>query len=131
MATATKNMPYDSNPGNFNTWADAVSTSFGTFGWVQTSDTGQIITAIIANISNVQQVTTTATITTLAAHGLSIGSQVGIALLSQTTLNGCWVVATVPTTTTFTFTLATGTIASVASVGLVVPLIPVMTVTNV
>jgi hypothetical protein len=131
MATAAKSMPYDSNPGNYNVWADAISTSFGTFGWVQTSDTGQITTAVIASITNVQQVTTTATITTAAAHGLSIGSQIGIANLSQTTLNGCWVVATVPTSTTFTFTLTSGSIASVASTGQVVPLFALCSVTNV
>src|SRR6266478_3257157 len=131
MPTLMKNMVYDSNPGNFNLWADDVSTALATLGWVKTPDTGQINTAVIATITNVSQSGTTATITTSAAHGLSSGANIGIALLTHTSLNGCWGNITVIDGTNFSFTLPTGTIASVADSGLVVPLVAVATINNV
>ena len=57
-----------------------------------------------------------ATITTTSAHGLSVGNTVTIAGFSPSGYNGAVTVASVPTTTTFTYTLATdpGTTAAVA-----------------
>ena len=53
------------------------------------------------------------TITTSAAHGLSVGEQVTIAGVGVTGYNGDFVVTSVPTTTTFTYTdSATGLAAS-------------------
>jgi type IV pilus assembly protein PilY1 len=57
-----------------------------------------------------------ATITTTSAHGLSVGNTVTIAGFSPSGYNGAVTVASVPTTTTFTYTLATnpGTTGAVA-----------------
>jgi hypothetical protein len=48
------------------------------------------------------------TITTSTAHGLSIGSEVLIAAVTNTSVNGQWSVATIPSTTTFTYLFASG-----------------------
>jgi hypothetical protein len=63
--------------------------------------------------------TTTCTATTTSPHGLSAGSLIYVVNTSATTNapNGAWVVATVPTATTFTFvvnTAPTGTITNSA-----------------
>jgi hypothetical protein len=65
---------------------------------------------------------TTATATTLAVHGRSVGDWVTIAGAAQSEYNGTFQIATVPTTTTFTYTVAgspatpaTGTITAVQS----------------
>ena len=57
-----------------------------------------------------------ATITTTSTHGLSVGNAVTIAGFSPSGYNGAVTVASVPTTTTFTYTLATnpGTTGAVA-----------------
>lgn len=57
-------------------------------------------------ISNVAFADTSVTITTSAAHGLSIGSIVTVAAVTATAVNGQWVVATIPSTTTFTYAFA-------------------------
>lgn len=44
-----------------------------------------------------------ATITTASAHGLAVGGSIRIRNLGGTGYNGAWTVATVPTTTTFTY----------------------------
>ena len=65
-------------------------------------------------VSNKQRTTTTATLTTSTAHGLTVGDVVFIAGVDAA-LNGQQTIVTTPTTTTFTFTTATsGTIASAA-----------------
>lgn len=59
----------------------------------------------ITNVSNVAN----PTITTTTAHGLVVGQMVSIAsVVGATGVNGTWTVLTVPTTTTFTITLASG-----------------------
>ena len=65
-------------------------------------------------VSNKERTTTTATLTTSTAHGLTAGDVVFIAGVDAA-LNGQQTIVTTPTTTTFTFTTATsGTIASAA-----------------
>ena len=64
-------------------------------------------------ISNKQQTGTVATLTTSAAHGYSIGDTVFIDGVGGV-FDGYHTIATVPSTTTFTFTVATGTVSSTA-----------------
>ena len=70
-------------------------------------------------ISNSQRTTTTALITTSAAHGFVVGDVVTIAgTTSNTPLHGTYTITTVPSSTTFTYTTSTsGTIASGADTG--------------
>ena len=73
---------------------------------------------ISKTVSNVARTSTTATITTSAAHTLEVGDSVVIAGLTNSALNGTYTIVTVPTTTTFTYTTSTtGTIASSADSG--------------
>lgn len=65
-------------------------------------------------ISSITVSGTTATLTTSVAHGLFVNNQITITGATPAALNGAWIVKTVPTTTTFTFTLpATTTNATV------------------
>jgi hypothetical protein len=71
-------------------------------------------------VNAITNVGTTCTATTTNPHGLSAGSFVYVTNTTATTNapNGAWVVATVPTANTFTFTVAvapTGTIANSAA----------------
>ena len=73
-----------------------------------------------ATVSNGARATTTATLTTAAAHGYEVGDSVVVAGLSSTfaPLNGTYTITAVPTTTTFTYTTSTtGTITSGAASG--------------
>ncbi|MEI6374705.1 MAG: hypothetical protein WCP26_13065 [Actinomycetes bacterium] len=71
-------------------------------------------------VSNVALTSNVATITTSAAHGLVIGQPVTISgLTAGTALNGSYLVATVPTTTTFTVAKTNANITSAASSGTV------------
>lgn len=64
-------------------------------------------------ISNVAVVANTAIITTGSAHGLAIGDIVRVNV-GQTATDGTYVVTAVPSTTIFTYTSATATLASTA-----------------
>lgn len=68
--------------------------------------------------SNYALTSNVATITTGTQHGLYVGDKVAIAGLTGTgvDLNGTWTVASVPTTTTFTFAYVHANITSAASV---------------
>ena len=73
-----------------------------------------------ATVSRVALTSNVGTITTAAAHGLVIGQPVTIAgLTAGTALNGSYLVATVPTTTTFTVAKTNANITSAASSGTV------------
>jgi len=75
-------------------------------------------------ITNAAQTTTVATITTAAAHGYSVSDVVSVAMLTGptgfATINGTYTVASVPTSTTFTYTVPTGTITTGAATGSVI-----------
>jgi len=76
---------------------------------------------LTSTISNTARASSTATITTSAAHSLRVGDEVTVAAVTQTALNGTFTVVSVPTSTTFTYTTSTsGTIASGADTGTVV-----------
>ena len=71
-----------------------------------------------ASVNNVARTSSTATLTTSAAHNFEAGDEVVVAGLTTTALNGTYTIASVPTTTTFTYTTTTsGTIASTADSG--------------
>ena len=69
-------------------------------------------------ISNVALTSNVATITTAAAHGFAIGDLVTVAPVTATTLAATLVaIATVPSTTTFTYAKTTGNVASASDTG--------------
>ena len=72
-------------------------------------------------VSNKALTSNVATITTSAAHGLFVGDTVKITSVDNT-FNGTWVIATVPSTTTFTFARTATNVTSAASTGSVYPL---------
>src|SRR5262249_10080033 len=61
-----------------------------------------------ATITTVAESGTTATVTTAAAHGFAVGQSVVIAGVSVSGYNGTFTIVAVPTSTTFTFTAASG-----------------------
>ena len=67
-------------------------------------------------VSNKALTSNVATITTSAAHGLFVGDTVKITGV-DTTFNGTWTIATVPSTTTFTFARTATNVTSAASGG--------------
>jgi hypothetical protein len=71
-----------------------------------------------ASVNNVTRTSSTATLTTSAAHNFEAGDEVVVAGLTSSALNGTYTIASVPTTTTFTYTTTTsGTISSTADSG--------------
>ena len=70
-----------------------------------------------AVVNNVAVTSLVATITTTSAHNIPVGQTVVITGLTNSVLNGTYVVTTCPTTTTFTFVTASGNITSVADTG--------------
>jgi len=77
-------------------------------------DVDKVFPTITVSINNKARTTNVATLTTTAAHGLSIGMEIVITGVDAT-FNGTYRITTIPTTTTFTYTTATtGTIVSTA-----------------
>ena len=73
---------------------------------------------LTAAINNVARTSSTATVTTAAAHNFAEGDTVVVADLTTTALNGTYTIASVPTTTSFTYTTSTsGSISSTADSG--------------
>lgn len=77
---------------------------------------------ITKTISNSARTGSTATLTTSTAHGLRVGDEITVSGTNgNPSLEGTWTIATVPSTTTFTYTTTTsGTITSAADTGTVV-----------
>ncbi len=76
------------------------------------------ITPTVA-ITNVALTTNVVTITTAVAHGLGAGQVVTVAATTNTAVNGTYTIASVPSTTTFTYALTASNISSVADTGTV------------
>ena len=77
-------------------------------------DVDKIYPSITVSINNKARTTNVATLTTTAAHGLTVGMTIVITGVDAT-FNGSYRITAVPTTTTFTYTTGTsGTIASTA-----------------
>ena len=70
-----------------------------------------------ATISNVSLATNVVTITTAAAHGFAVGQTVVVAATTATAVNGTFVIATVPTSTTFTYALTHADISAATDTG--------------
>ena len=77
----------------------------------------QIPLSSVSTISNVALTTNVVTITTSAAHVFWPGQTVIVAATTTTSINGSFTVLTCPSTTTFTYALVLGDIASVADSG--------------
>ena len=71
------------------------------------------------SITNVALTTNVVTITTAVAHGLGVGQVVTVAATTNTAVNGTYTIASVPSTTTFTYALTASNISSVADTGTV------------
>ncbi len=76
------------------------------------------ITPTVA-ITNVALTSNVVTITTAVAHGLGVNQVVTVAATTNTAVNGTFTVASVPSTTTFTYALTASNISSVADTGTV------------
>jgi len=81
-------------------------------------DVDKVYQPITASVSNKALTSNVATLTTSAAHGLSVGMEVVITGVDAT-FNGTYTITTVPTTTTFTYakTATDVTSAAVSPVG--------------
>ena len=71
------------------------------------------------SITNVALTSNVVTITTAVAHGLGTGQIVTVAAVTNTGVNGTYTIASVPSTTTFTYALTASNITSVADTGTV------------
>jgi len=76
-------------------------------------DVDKIFPAITVSITNKALTSNVATLTTSAAHGLSIGMQITVSGVDAT-FNGEYRITTVPTTTTFTYAKTAADVASAA-----------------
>jgi hypothetical protein len=76
------------------------------------------ITPTVA-ITNVALTSNVVTITTAVAHGLGVDQVVTVAATTNTGVNGTFTIASVPSTTTFTYALTASNISSVADTGTV------------
>jgi hypothetical protein len=76
-------------------------------------DVDKVFPAITVSINNKALTSNVATLTTTAAHGLSIGMQITITGVDAT-FNGEYRITTIPTTTTFTYAKTASNVASTA-----------------
>ena len=87
------------------------------------ADAGKVVemnyTSVLRTVTNVALTSNVATLTTSVAHGFSVGSIVIVSNVTNNTnlFNGTYTVASVPTTTTFTYAKTNANIASAAATG--------------
>jgi len=79
-------------------------------------DIDKIYPTITATVSNKALTSNVATLTTSAAHGLSIGMEIVVTGVDAT-FNGTYTIASVPSTTTFTYAKTASNVASQAATG--------------
>jgi hypothetical protein len=79
-------------------------------------DIDKIYPTITATISNKALTSNVATLTTSSAHGLSIGMEIVVTGVDAT-FNGTYTIASVPSTTTFTYAKTASNVASQAATG--------------
>jgi hypothetical protein len=84
-------------------------------------DTNRLVFCTTANnagtITNKAKTSSVATLTTSAVHGLAVGDSIwveGVAAVSSSVFNGQYTVASVPSTTTFTYSVTGADVASTA-----------------
>ena len=87
--------------------------------WLGTQETALTISA---SPNGATEAGTTATFKTTAAHGFAVGEQVVVGGVAVAGYNGTWTVASVPTGTTFTATIATSGLAA-SGAGTAAPLV--------
>ena len=115
--------------GSITGFADATSTSATDPLWVASRDgksryfrlypnEDSALAASPKTVSNKALTANVATLTTSAAHGFAVGQWVTVAGVDAT-FNGTYVVATVPSTTTFTYAKVAADVASAAATGTV------------
>jgi hypothetical protein len=75
---------------------------------------------VTRTISNVALTSNVVTITTSAAHGYLVNDSVTVTATTQTTVNGTYIIASVPTSTTFTYAKTASDIPSTSDTGSVV-----------
>lgn len=97
-----------------------VSLGTNQYGWFQVGGNAIVYyggTTAGQTISSISITNQTATVTTSGAHGLAVGTAVTLSGVTPSTYNGSYVIATVPSTTTFTLAYpASNTPASNATV---------------
>jgi hypothetical protein len=76
-------------------------------------------TAVSVAVTNKALTTNVATITTASAHGLSAGDTVAVTGIDAT-FNGSYIIATIPTGTTFTYALVASNVTSIAATGTII-----------
>jgi len=79
-------------------------------------DIDKIYATITATVSNKALTSNVATLTTSAAHGLAVGMEIVVAGVDAT-FNGTYTIATVPTTTTLTYSKTASDVPSAAATG--------------
>jgi len=84
-----------------------------------TSGVSHTWTVAAATLTNIVVATNVGTATTATAHGLVVGNKVIVTGSATAALNGTYYIATVPSTTTFTFTTAGVGDATYSDAGLV------------
>ncbi len=95
----------------------------------QYSESATTIALGYATVTSIVPTGTTATVTTSAAHGYSVGWQVSIGNASNSLYNGTYTIVSVPSTTTFTYVM-TGSPAASATAGIVANDLSVTSITN-
>jgi hypothetical protein len=81
-------------------------------------DIDKIYPTITATVSNKALTSNVATLTTSAAHGLAVGMEIVVAGVDAT-FNGTYTIASVPTSTTFTYAKTASNVTSTPSTGTV------------
>lgn len=79
-------------------------------------DIDKIYPTITATVSNKALTSNVATLTTATAHGLAVGMEIVVAGVDST-FNGTYTIASVPTTTTLTYAKTAANVTSTASTG--------------
>ncbi len=100
-----------------NTGSSTYNTFYGCL-MLDGYDIDKIFPTITASVSNKALTSNVATLTTSAAHGLAVGMEIVVAGVDAT-FNGTYTIATVPTTTTFTYSKTASDVPSAAATGTV------------
>jgi hypothetical protein len=105
-------------------WKQATNTGSSTFNefygclMLDGFDIDKIFPTITATVTNKALTSNVATLTTSAAHGFAVGMEIEVTGVDAT-FNGTYTIATVPTTTTFTYAKTATNVPSAAATGTV------------
>jgi hypothetical protein len=103
-------------------WQQATNTGSSTFNefygclMLDGFDIDKIFPTITATVTNKALTSNVATLTTSAAHGFAVGMEIEVTGVDAT-FNGTYTIATVPTTTTFTYAKTATDVPSAAATG--------------